>query len=256
MERQLSPSQLRQRIRAGSYRGHTSGLAAGYVQCNLVILPVAWAADFRQFCNLNPKPCPLVSVGNPGDWRMQDVGEGIDIRTDVPMYRIFREGLLVDEVNDINRYWSDDLVVFLLGCSFSFEEALLGAGLQIRNISEAVNVPMYRTDIPCQAAGPFQGNMVVSMRPFKPEDVSRAVAISRQFPDVHGEPVHIGDPSLIGIGNLSSPDFGDAVTVYSGEIPVFWACGVTPQVVLEQAKPPLCITHSPGAMLVTDLENG
>lgn len=255
MQAILDPAQLRQRIRNGEHRGNTSGLAPGYVQCNLTILPADWAADFLRFCQLNPRPCPVVGIANePGDTGLPRLGS-IDIRRDVPSYRVFRDGELTDEVQDISDLWRDDLVTFALGCSFSFEEALLADGLEVRNVSEGVNVPMYRTNIPCQSAGPFSGNLVVSMRPFRAADAIRAVQICTRFPAVHGAPVHLGDPALIGIGDLAAPDYGDPVPVAEDELPVFWACGVTPQVALENAKPPLAITHSPGCMLVTDLRN-
>lgn len=251
----LSPAELRRRIRSGEHRGNTSGFAQGFVQCNLAILPAEWAADFLRFCQLNPRPCPLVGMSTaPGDTALPPLGD-IDIRTDVPSYRVFREGELVDEVHDIRELWRDDLVTFALGCSFSFEEALLADGLEVRNVSEGVNVPMYRTNIPCQAAGAFAGDMVVSMRPFRAADAIRAVQICTRFPSVHGAPIHLGDPAQIGIADLARPDYGDAVTVAEGELPVFWACGVTPQVALEKARPPFAITHSPGCMLVTDLRN-
>ncbi len=252
----LSPVQLRQRIRSGEHQGNTSGYAPGYVQGNLCILPKDWASDFLQFCQLNQKPCPLVGMAaNPGDYRLPTLGEDLDIRTDIPSYRIFKDGEMTDEVADIRDHWRDDLVTFVLGCSFSFEEALLADGLEVRNVTEGVNVPMYRTSIECRSAGRFSGTMVVSMRPLKAADAIRAVQICTRFPSVHGAPVHLGDPAQIGITDIGRPDFGDAVTINEGELPVFWACGVTPQVALEQARPPFCITHSPGCMLVTDLPN-
>lgn len=252
---ELSPTELRQQIRRGDMRGNTSGYAAGYVQCNIVILPADWAADFLKFCQLNPKPCPLVAMaGQPGDVTLPALGE-IDIRSDVPSYRVFENGALADEVHDISKLWREDLVTFALGCSFSFEEALLADGLEVRNVSEGVNVPMYRTNIDCNPAGPFAGKMVVSMRPFRAADAIRAVQICTRFPSVHGAPIHLGDPALIGIDDLQTPDYGDAVSVGAEELPLFWGCGVTPQVALEAARPPLCITHSPGCMLVTDMPN-
>ncbi len=251
----LSPAQLRQRIRHGEHHGNTSGFASGFVQCNIVILPADWANDFLRFCQLNPKPCPLVATSNaPGDPTIPPLGD-IDIRTDVPSYRVFRDGEAVDELTDISDLWRDDLITFALGCSFSFEEALLADGLEVRNVTEGVNVPMYRTSIECTAAGAFGGQMVVSMRPFKASDAIRAVQICTRFPAVHGAPLHLGDPALIGITDLARPDYGDAVTVRESELPVFWACGVTPQVALEAARPPIAITHSPGCMLVSDLRN-
>jgi uncharacterized protein YcsI (UPF0317 family) len=190
----------------------------------------------------------------PGDFSVPLLGD-IDIRCDVPNYRVFRDGQLEGEHTDIFELWRDDLVTFALGCSFSFEEALLADGLEVRNVTDEVNVPMYRTALDCKPAGPFAGKMVVSMRPFKAADAIRAVQICTRFPSVHGAPIHLGDPALIGIGDLGKPDYGDAVTLDNDELPVFWACGVTPQVALEAARPPFAITHSPGCMLVTDLRN-
>ncbi|AQA19506.1 hypothetical protein BST95_15955 [Halioglobus japonicus] len=255
MNQDTSPQALREAIRRGDFTGNTSGYSAGFVQCNLTILPADWASDFLRFCQANPKPCPLVGMStSPGDTALPPLGS-IDIRTDVPSYRVFRDGEFTEEVNDITALWRDDLVVFALGCSFSFEEALLADGLDVRNVSEGVNVPMYRTNIECTPAGPFKGNMVVSMRPFKAADAIRAVQICTRFPSVHGAPIHLGDPGLIGIEDINQPDYGDPVTLADDELPVFWACGVTPQVALEAAKPPFAITHSPGHMLVTDLRN-
>ena len=255
MNKALSPQALRQAIRAGDHSGNTSGFAPGYVQCNIVILPADWANDFLRFCQLNPRPCPLLAAANsPGDPSLPPLGD-IDIRTDVPSYRVFREGALVDEVTDITDLWREDLVTFALGCSFSFEEALLADGLEVRNVTEGVNVPMYRSSIDCTAAGPFSGKMVVSMRPFKAADAIRAIQICTRFPAVHGAPIHLGDPGQIGINDLAQPDYGDAVSMGEQELPLFWACGVTPQVALEAARPPFAITHSPGCMLVSDLRN-
>jgi uncharacterized protein YcsI (UPF0317 family) len=245
----------RHAIRAGRHRGPTAGLAAGYVQGNLAILPQALAADFLRFCQLNPKPCPLIGMSAPGDARVPELGEDLDIRTDVPRYRVWRHGELVAEPTDLNEVWRDDLVSFVIGCSFSFEEALMADGIEIRHIALGRNVPMYRTTIATRAAGPFHGPMVVSMRPMKPADAIRAVQITTRFPSVHGAPVHIGKPELIGIRDLANPDYGDAVPVNDDELPVFWACGVTPQSVIATVKPEFCITHYPGSMLVTDRKN-
>jgi uncharacterized protein YcsI (UPF0317 family) len=255
MNHSPSPRALRHAIRAGAHSGNTSGLAPGFVQCNIVILPADWANDFLRFCQLNPKPCPLIATSNsPGDCTLPLLGD-VDIRTDVPSYRVFREGEFVEETGDVTALWQDDLVTFALGCSFSFEEALLADGLDVRNVTEGVNVPMYRTAIDCKSAGPFAGKMVVSMRPFVAADAIRAIQICTRFPAVHGAPVHLGDPGLIGIVDLARPDYGDAVSIGKDELPLFWACGVTPQVALETARPPFAITHSPGCMLVTDLRN-
>ena len=251
----LSPAALRREIRSGAFSGNTSGLAPGYVQCNLVILRAEAAADFLRFCQANPRPCPLIACSaNPGATGLPGLGD-IDLRSDLPAYRVFRDGQLSEERRDISALWEDDFTAFALGCSFSFEEALVAAGLEVRNVTEGRNVPMYRTSIPCQSAGAFAGNMVVSMRPFLPADAIRAIQICTRFPAVHGAPVHFGDPAAIGIDDLQRPDYGDAVTIRPDEVPLFWACGVTPQVALEQAAPPLAITHSPGCMLVTDKRN-
>lgn len=248
-------AQARLRIRSGEWTGHTSGLAEGHVQGNIVILPQALAGDFLRYCQRNPKPCPLLAVGEPGQSSLPALGHGIDIRTDVPRYRVWRHGEMVDAPCDISSLWRADLVTFVIGCSFSFEEALLQAGLPLRHIEQRRNVAMYRTDIATAPAGVFSGPMVVSMRPLKPADAIRAIQITSRFPGVHGAPVHIGDPVQIGIADLNAPDYGDAVEVMPGEIPVFWACGVTPQAAIGQARPEFCITHAPGAMLITDLLN-
>jgi uncharacterized protein YcsI (UPF0317 family) len=245
----------RQRIRAGLHRDHTSGLAPGHVQGNLMILPRALAADFLLFCQRNPRPCPVLAVSEPGDPTLPGLGHDIDIRTDVPAYRIWRDGELAAEVSDLREHWRDDLVTFVLGCSFSFEQALLEAGIPLRHVACGRNVAMYRTTLPTVPAGPFHGPMVVSMRPMSPADAIRAVQVTSRYPQVHGAPVHIGMPHLIGIADLARPDFGDPVEVHDDELPVFWACGVTPQSVAMAARPPLCITHAPGFMLITDLLN-
>jgi uncharacterized protein YcsI (UPF0317 family) len=220
-----------------------------------VILPASLADDFMRFCMRNPKPCPLLAVSEAGDPSLPTLGEGIDIRTDLPRYRVWRKGEIVDQPTDIGNLWRDDLVTFVIGCSFSFEEALIENGLTLRHIEQKRNVAMYRTNIPTRAAGPFQGPMVVSMRPLKAQAAIRAIPITSRFPNVHGAPVHLGDPALIGIADLSRPDYGDAVEVLPDELPVFWACGVTPQAAIAQVRPDFCVTHAPGAMLVTDLLN-
>jgi len=226
-----------------------------YVQGNVAILPAELAADFHRFCFNNPKPCPLLGVSDVGDPHLPKLGQDLDIRTDVPRYRIFRNGELVDEPNDVRQYWRDDLVTFVIGCSFSFEQALLQNGISLRHIEQNSNVPMYRTSIETVAAGPFHGPLVVSMRPMKPADAIRAVQVTTRFPSVHGAPVHLGKPESIGIADIAKPDWGDAVPIHDDEIPVFWACGVTPQSVIATARPEFCITHYPGAMLVTDRRN-
>jgi uncharacterized protein YcsI (UPF0317 family) len=242
-------------IRSGAHRGHTAGLAPGFVQGNLCIVPREHAADFRAFCEKNPKPCPLLGVSAPGDFRLPALGEDLDLRTDVPGYRIFKDGVRQADVPDLLELWQKDLVAFILGCSFSFEEALMKAGLRLRYVEQKKNVPMYRTSVDTAPSGPFRGKLVVSMRPFTPADAIRAIEITSRYPRVHGSPVHLGDPSLIGIDDLKKPWAGDPTEVREDELPLFWACGVTPQSVALEAKLPLCITHVPGHMLVTDLTN-
>ncbi len=242
-------------IRSGDFAGHTSGLAAGHVQGNVVILPELLAKDFLHYCQRNPKPCPLLAVSEPGQALLPSLGADIDIRTDVPRYRVWKGGVLTDQPTDISNLWRNDLVTFVIGCSFSFEEALLEAGIPLRHIAQNRNVAMYRSNMATAPAGAFNGPMVVSMRPLKAADAIRAIQITSRFPNVHGAPVHIGNPALIGIADLNVPDYGDAVEVLPDEIPVFWACGVTPQAAITQARPEFCITHAPGAMLITDLFN-
>jgi len=248
-----TPESVRQAARRGELTEQTSGLAAGFAQANLVILPQELAFDFLLFCRRNSKPCPLLEVTEAGSPHPVATAANADLRTDFPRYRIWHDGVLVDEPTDITDHWQDDFVSFLIGCSFTFESALLRAGVPVRHIELGVNVPMYRTNIECSPAGKFVVPMVVSMRPLTPADAIRSVQITSRFPDVHGAPVHIGLPEQLGIADLSEPDFGDPVPLQDEELPVFWACGVTPQAVIMAAKPPLVITHSPGCMFVTDI---
>ena len=248
----VDPVAARYAIRSGAHDGHTAGLARGRVQANVVILPADYAATFAAFCHANPKPCPLLAQGAPGDPRLPAVADDLDIRTDVPRYRVWRDGALVDEVTSIETIWRDDLVGFAIGCSFSFEQALIEHDVPLRYVTRGDNVAMYRTNIETLPAGPFSGPMVVSMRPFAPADAIRAIQVTSRFPTVHGAPVHIGHPHLIGIDDVEQPDFGDPPRMEADDVPVFWACGVTPQVAIERAKPPLAITHSPGHMLILD----
>ncbi len=249
-----SAYELRQAIRSGKFSGHTSG-AGAFVQGNLVILPKAWADDFLLYCQRNPKPCPLLAVGDPGRPVIESLGRDVDVRTDLPGYRVWRDGVLVDEVAEVASLWRADLVSFVIGCSFSFEQALMDAGIELRHVSQKRNVAMYRSSLATTPAGRFSGPTVVSMRPLRAADAIRAVQITSRYVENHGAPVHIGDPGLIGIQDLQRPHYGDAVEVRSDELPVFWACGVTPQAALAHAKPEFCITHRPGAMLVTDRLN-
>ncbi len=250
-----SSAAVRQACREGSFTDHTAGLAPGFAQANLVILPREHAFDFLQFCRRNPKPCPLLDVTEPGSPLPSSIAPDADIRTDLPRYRIWEHGELVDEPTDISDRWQDDMVGFLIGCSFTFEAALSRAGLPIRHLEQGTNVPMFRTNVACRPAGKFAGPMVVSMRPYAPAEAIRAVQVTSRYPEVHGAPVHIGHPGLIGISDLARPDYGDPVPVADDELPVFWACGVTPQAVLAAAGLPLAITHAPGAMFVSDLSD-
>jgi uncharacterized protein YcsI (UPF0317 family) len=249
------PAELRAQIRSGRWRGTTSGQAPGFAQANLVILPRRLAFDFLVFCLRNPKPCPVMEVLEPGDPVPSLTAPTADIRTDLPAYRIFRNGDLVAEVTDISSEWSDDAVGFLLGCSFTFEEALIDGGVAVRHQEVGCTVPMYRTLIQTRPAGPFRGRMVVSMRPIPSQMVGRAVQTTACFPHAHGAPVHVGDPAAIGITRIDRPDYGDPVPIYPGEVPVFWGCGVTPQSVGLDARPEWMMTHAPGRMFVTDVPN-
>ncbi|GAB0151155.1 MULTISPECIES: putative hydro-lyase [unclassified Marinobacterium] len=246
---------LRHKIRVGEFTGSTSGFAPGLIQGNVVILPSDWAQDFLYFCQLNPVSCPLIAVSRPGEPLLPELGNDIDIRCDVPEYNVFVDGELTHTAIDIADLWNEQMVTFVLGCSFSFEEALQRAGLSVRNIDLGRNVSMYETSLPTSPSTRFHGNTVVTMRPFSPADAIRAIQVTTRLPKAHGAPIHIGRPDLIGIDDLTSPHFGDSVPVGEDEIPVFWACGVTPQVAIRNARPPLCITHVPGKMLVTDRLN-
>jgi len=246
---------VRRLARQGELTTHTSGLAPGYVQANLVVVPRDLAFDFLLFCRRNPRPCPLLDVTDPGSAEPAVAAAGADLRTDLPRYRVYRYGELIEEPTDLRSWWRDDLVAFLLGCSFTFENALLEAGLPVRHIEQGRNVPMYRTAIDCAPAGVFRGPLVVSMRPLLPPQAEEATHICKRFSLAHGAPVHVGDPHAIGIADLNRPDFGEPVDFRAGEVPVFWACGVTPQAVAMRARPPLLLTHAPGHMFVTDLRD-
>ncbi len=243
---------VRAAARSGEHTGPTPGLAMGHLQANLVIVPKDLAFDFLLFCHRNPKPCPLLDVTEPGNPEPARIAPGADVRTDLPCYRVWHNGILIEEPPSIVDYWCDDLVSFLIGCSFSFENALVKAGIPVRHLEMGVNVPMYRTNIPCRPAGLFHGPMVVSMRPMTPGQALEAAHICSRFAKAHGAPIHFGDPAAIGIHDVMKPDYGDPVEIRPGEVPVFWACGVTPQAVVMQAKLPFVITHKPGCMFVCD----
>ncbi|MDM5212875.1 putative hydro-lyase [Peribacillus sp. NJ4] len=252
---QATPAELRAMIRNNELIKPTAGMANGYAQANLAILKKEHAFDFLLFCQRNPKSCPLLDVTEIGSPIPKFAAQSGDIRTDIPKYRIYKYGELMEEVTDISDYWEDDMVGFLIGCSFTFEHALLNNDISIRHIEENCNVPMYKTNISCVEAGIFHGKMVASMRPIPQKDVVRAAQVTSRFPAVHGGPIHIGDPEAIGVSNIQQPDFGDAVTIREGEVPVFWACGVTPQSIAMETKPAIMITHAPGHMFITDIRD-
>ncbi len=249
-----TPSAVRLACREGRWDRPTAGLASGRVQVNLVVVPQEAAFEFLLFCQRNPKPCPVVEVVEAGGVEPA-CAAGADLRTDVPRYRVYRDGRLAEERTDVRELWRGDLVSFLIGCSFSFEEALAAAGVPLRHVEACCNVPMYRTTVPTVPAGRFRGPLVVSMRPIPAALVPRAVQVTGRFERVHGAPVHVGAPEALGIGDLARPDWGDPVELRAGELPVFWACGVTPQAAALASGIPFCITHAPGHMLVTDLAN-
>lgn len=249
--RKRTVDEIRRHIRSGTYQGQTAGFAPGRLQANLAILEGSYADHFFEFCKRNPKPCPLVGLSRRGDPMMPPLGD-INIRTDVPSYNVYRDGKLAETVHDITDLWSEDMVAFALGCSFTFERALLEAGIRMKHIEADKTVPMYKTDLQLAEVGPFSGAMVVSMRPIPDEQVRDAFRITSKFDHAHGAPVHVGEAGAIGIDDLDMPDWGEPAKFEPGDVPVFWACGVTPQNVLEAARPPICITHTPGRMLVTD----
>ncbi len=247
-----NPAEVRNMIETGEWRGVTAGVAPGFVQANLAILPKEQAFDFLLFCQRNPKPCPVLEVIEPGKVEPKIMAPGADIRTTIPKYRVYNNGEAAGDEDDVRSVWRDDLVSFLLGCSFSFENAMVNAGIPLRHIERQHNVSMFRTNIETTPAGPFSGPMVVSMRPVHHSQVVRAVQVTSRFPATHGAPVHVGDPEAIGIEDITKPDYGDPTEIREDEVPIFWACGVTPQAVAAKSKPPFMITHSPGYMFITD----
>lgn len=248
-------TEIRALVRSQEFADQTAGQAPDHLQGNVVILPVKEAADFLQYCLNNPKPCPLIGLSKPGEPILSSLGKELDIRTDVPRYRIFKHGEIAEETIDISNIWTDDLVTFVLGCSFTFEEALIKAGFTVRHIQNGSNVPMFKTNIETIPGGIFRGPTVVTMRPFPKSDIPAVFDLCSKYPHAHGTPIYWGDPKNIGIQNLDKPDYGDPVEVFDNETPVFWACGVTPQAAIEAAKPAFCITHAPGHMLVTDVRS-
>ncbi len=250
----MHPKQMRELIRKGAFDQPTSGVSLGYAQANLVMIPKAYAYDFLLFTQRNPKPCPVLAVSDPGASSVA-IGEDADLYTDLGKYRIYREGVLSEEREDVSDFKDKGLVAFLLGCSFSFESELLAAGISIRHINEQKNVAMYDTNLPLKGSGVFEGNTVVSMRPIKGSEVAKAVEITSRLSKVHGSPIHVGCPEAIGIQRIEEPDYGDFVPIQADEVPVFWACGVTPQNALRKSKIPFAITHAPGFMFISDVKN-
>jgi uncharacterized protein YcsI (UPF0317 family) len=247
-----APARLREVFRQGHYTGTTANMALEYTQGNLAVIPAEFALDFARFCQRNPKPCPMIGVSDTGDPMLRTLGDDIDVRTDIPSYNLYRDGVFDRAVTDLRDVWDEQSVAFVLGCSFSFEMPLLQAGISMRHIENDTIVPMYKTSIETAPSGPFGGGTVVSMRPMSMSDAVRAVEITARYPHTHGTPVHIGDASEIGIKNLDHPDWGDPTEFRDGEVPVFWACGVTPQNAIREAGIPLVATHTPGRMLITD----
>lgn len=248
-----SPADLRLVARRGAWQGSTAGHCPRYQQANLVVLPHEVAAEFAAFCTRNPTPCPLIEITPPGDPVPARSAPGADLRTDLPGYRVYRDGALAERRGDIRDLWRDDLVAFLLGCSFTFEHALAEEGVPLRNVERNCTVPMFVSNLACTPAGRFHGPMVVTMRPVATAQIELVCALSVRYPHAHGAPVHIGDAKTIGIASLERPDYGDPVPIAADEVPVFWGCGVTPQAVAEKARVALMITHEPGQMFVTDL---
>lgn len=244
---------IRAQIRSGRYQTNTSGLMPDLVQGNLVVLPESSAQEFVSYCQANPRPCPIIGISEPGNPALPQLGDDIDIRTDVPEYHIFKDGQLSESCRDIASHWHADSVAIILGCSFSFEQALMSAGLPVRNIEMGRNVSMYNTELATVSTANFACNMVVSMRPYKAAEIESVSKITGQFSKTHGAPIHTGKPGEIGISDLTQPDYGDPVPLQADDVPVFWACGVTAQAAALHARLPLVITHAPGKMLITDL---
>lgn len=252
----MTPREARRLFRAGDYAGYTSGYCRGYIQGSLCILPQRHALDFASYCQRNPKPCPLLAVGSPGDPFLPALGEDLDIRTDVPRYRVMRDGEIVEQPTDIRHLWRDDLVAFVWGCSFSFEQALLEAGITLRECAQGDRVVMYETNIDTHPVGVFRGRTIVTMRPLVPAEAIRAIQVTARFPNAHGAPIHIGLPEMIGIEDLEKPMFrGRPPQMQPHELPVFWACGVTPQLAVMRGNLPFCILHKPGSMVIADRLN-
>lgn len=252
-----TPAQVRQAVRSRRWTGATVGMARGHIQANLAILPQRHAFDFLRFCLLNPKPCPLIEVLDAGDPRPRSCAADADLRTDLSRYRVFRNGELVEEVPDLLGLWRDDHVAFLMGCSLSFDQAMLDAGIPLRHLdADTGRIPVYHSSIACTPAGMLRGNMMVSMRPIPRRLLVATIETTGRHPIAHGSPVHVGDPADIGIADLGHTYSNPPVPVRDDEIPVFWGCGVTPQSVAMASGIPEMITHATGHMFLTDLTLG
>ncbi|MEV6900843.1 putative hydro-lyase [Amycolatopsis sp. NPDC051372] len=246
----LTPAEARALFRAGTERP-TEGWARGYAQANLIAVPQDWADDVLLFCARNPRACPVLDVSRPGDPGSR-LAPGADLRTDLPRYRVWHNGVLTGEVGDATGLWRSDMVAFSIGCTYSFEAPLVAGGVPLRNLTQGRGVAMYVTDRPCTPAGRLHGPLVVTMRPVPAELLDEAVRITSASPSLPGAPVHVGDAAALGIADRARPDFGDAVDLEPGDVPVFWACGVTPQAAVMASRPPFAITHAPGYMFLTD----
>lgn len=251
---ELTSKDVRLALRTNAYSAHTAGLSAGKLQCNLVILPSADGVYFGAFCEANPVFCPLIGTSRIGATDMPGLGQDIDLRSDLPLYFVHRPGQIIERVKDINTLWRDDFMAFAIGCSFTFEHALMRVGIEMRHVTEGVTVPMFRTNIQTQPVGRFGGSAVVSMRPIPKHRVEEVKRICAAFPHAHGAPIHVGEPEKIGIEDIGQPDWGEGVSIGDCEVPAFWGCGVTTQEALVSAAPEIAITHAPGAMLITDLD--
>ena len=249
-----TPGEWRREIRAGRHGGLTSGLAPGYAQANLAVLPAALAGDFAGFCRANAAACPLLAVGNPGDPGLRELGKDIDIRTDLPAYRVYENGRFREQA-DILSLWRDDWVAVAIGCWFGVEEALGAAGIRLKHVEMGIQGPLFRSRLPARESGIFGGELVVSMRPFAKDRADEVAALTARYPKSHGAPLHRGDPAPLGIADLSRPDFGEPIPVAEDEVPLYWGCGLTALATLERSRLPFFITHAPGAMLITDLKN-
>lgn len=250
-----TPEEIRECIRKEKWIGPTTGIALGFVQANLVIIPEKLALEFIIFCQRNHSACPILEITEPGIASLNYLAKNVDIRTDLPKYRVYKKGVLMDEPLNIIDYWRSDFVSIFIGCSLSFEKALTDSNIPLRHLECKKNGAIYISSIKCNPTGMFRGNMAVSLRPIPRHQLIRTIQITSRFYNAHGAPVHIGDPDLIGIKNLDEVYYGDPPIFKENDVPVFWACGVTPQVVASESKPEIMITHSPTHLFVSDIKD-